>query len=132
MTVFRNALTRGWSIGLIAGLVAVPAASQTLAPQAAAVPAPVAELTAEQQLARLNAEQAAIARQQLDKNIADQRAYDDAVKAREAEIARVQAAYEAENARVKADYEAAMKKWQENAAACKARDKKRCVPLKVK
>ncbi len=129
MTVFCNALTRTLALAAILSLAAAPAVSQVAAPQVAA-PATAPQLSAEQQLAQLNAEQAATARLQLDKNIANQKAYDDAVKARNAEITRVQAAYDAENARVTAEYEAAMKKWQENAAACKARDKKRCVPAK--
>ena len=52
---------------------------------------------------------------QLELNAANQKAYDDAVKARDAEIARFNAAYEA-----------AMKKWQEDVAACKAEDTTRC------
>ncbi len=134
MTARPNALIRTFALAAILSLAAAPATSQAPAPQApatqASAPAAAPQLSAEQQLAQLNAEQAATARLQLDKNLANQKAYDDAVKARDAEIARAQAEYAAKNARVQAEYQAAMLKWQENAAACKARDKKRCVPAK--
>ena len=116
MTALRNIL----AIATILALVAAPmaAAKPQPAPQVAA-PVPVPTATPEEQRARLNAEQSAAARAQLDQNTANQQAFDDATKARDMEIARV-----------KAEYEAAVKKWEEDVAACKAGDTTRCAQAK--
>lgn len=129
-TTFARTLTLSALVAFATASVGSQAAKTTVAPKTtiAVAPAPALGPSPEQQLAQINAQQAAVARQQLDQNVANQKAYDDAVKAREAEIARVKAAYEAENEQVQAAYDAAVKKWQEDSAACKAGDKKRCAP----
>jgi predicted methyltransferase len=114
MTALRNTL----AIATILALAAAPMAAAKPQPASQAA-APVPTVTPEEQRALLNAEQSAAARAQLDQNTANQKAFDDATKARDAEIARV-----------KAEYEAAVKKWEEDVAACKAGDAMRCAQAK--
>ena len=71
--------------------------------------------TPEQARVRLNAEQAATAKAQNDRNAANKAAYEAAVAAREAEIAANKAAYDA-----------AMAKWKSDNAACLAGDMTKC------
>ena len=84
--------------------------------------APALAATPEEDRARLNAEQAAAAKAQVDQNTAAQAAYEAAVKAREEAIA----AQAAAQAQAQADYEAATAKWQADNAACQGGDKVRC------
>ena len=61
-----------------------------------------------------------LARKQLEQNAANQeaaRAHEEAVKA-----------YEAEKARVERAHQEAVAKWQADVAACQAGDRRRCVP----
>lgn len=119
MIAVRNPFVRPLALATLLAIAAAPvgshAAKRAPAPKATTAPAAAPTPTPELLRAQLNAEHSAVARQQLDQNAANQKAYDDAVKARDAEIARVNAAYEA-----------AMKKWQEDVAACKAGDTTRC------
>jgi hypothetical protein len=94
--------------------------------EAPAVPADAARQQA-------NREQAAAAKRQLEENAANQRAYDRAVREREAAIARQKAEYQAALARTEAerlrreqDHAAALARWQADVEACKKGDKSRC------
>lgn len=84
--------------------------------------------TEEQVRARLNAEQAAFARKQAEETAANQRAYEEALVAREAEIQRQQQAYQDETARLAREHDAAMARWRADAEACKKGDRSRCAP----
>ena len=79
-------------------------------------------ISAEEQRAALNREQAEFARLQIEENEANQRAYEDAVKAREIEIQSRQEEY----ARLLQRHEEAMKRWRAQVAACNAGDKRGC------
>lgn len=114
MTMFKASRTSAAGAAMLLTLSAALATPAFGAAQQAETP--------EQARARLNAEQAAAAKAQLDQNAASQAAYEAAVKAREAEIARI----EAETARQKAEYDAAMKKWEADVSACNAGDFSRC------
>ena len=72
--------------------------------------------------ARLNAEQAAAARAQLEANAASRQAYDAAVR----EHAEIVQAQEAAAAKAAADHAAAMARWEETVKACKRGDRARC------
>ena len=83
--------------------------------------------------AQANRDQAAAAKRQLEQNAANQRAYDQAVRAREAAIARQRAEYQAALARTEAErlrreqeHAAALARWQADVEACKKGDKSRC------
>lgn len=112
-------------IGALASLALVAAAPADAKPRkkaarppaAAAAPAPAQPPapTDAELLAKANAEQAKAAADQNAQNAANQQAYQDAVKARDAQIART-----------KAEHDASMKKWEEDVAACKAGDRTRC------
>ena len=124
MIAIHSLLVRPLALATLLAIAAAPvslhAAKRPPAPKvAAAAPAAAPGPTPEQLRAQINAEQAAVARQQLDLNTANQKAYDEAVKARDAEIARVNA-----------EYEAAMKKWKEDTAACTTGDTTRCGVVK--
>lgn len=82
----------------------------------------------EQQRDQLNREQAAAAQHQLDENSANQRAYDEAVRARRAAIEKQRAAYEAEKTRLAREHEEAMARWRADVAACKAGHTEHCAP----
>lgn len=82
---------------------------------AAAAPAAVPTLSAEEQRAQANAEQAKAAQAQAQANAANQQAYQDSLKARDDKIARD-----------KAEYDAAMAKWKADTAACQAGDVSKC------
>lgn len=88
---------------------------------AAAVPeAGQAKLSQEAERAALNHQQAELAQKQVEQNVANQeavKAHTEAVKA-----------YEAEQARVAREYQEAMTKWQADVAACQNGDRKRCAP----
>ncbi len=88
-----------------------PAAAMPVVPVVAPTENP------EQARVRLNAEQAATAKAQNDRNAANKAAYEAAVAAREAEIAANKAAYDA-----------AMAKWKSDNAACLAGDMTKCSP----
>lgn len=102
----------------------------------AAVQAPAQDaVDPEAQRARLNAEQAAAARAQVEQNEVNQAAHDSADKARAEAIA----AHQAAAAQAQADYQAALaahqakvKQWEAEVAACKKRDRKRCPSLRKK
>ena len=123
MKTIRTALASAAVLALSAALIAAPAdaGSKRKRPVATAVVAPVAPPTEspEAARARLNAEQAAIAKKQNDENAAAKAAYEQALRDRDALIARQ-----------KAEYDAAMKKWEADTAACKAGDITRCAPPK--
>ena len=123
MKTIRTALASAAMLALSAALIAAPADARgkRKRPVATAVVAPVAVPTesAEAARARLNAEQAAAAKKQNDENAAAKAAYEQALRDRDALIARQ-----------KADYDAAMKKWEADTAACKAGDRTRCAPPK--
>lgn len=80
------------------------------------------DISPEEQRAILNREQGEFAQRQLEENAANQRAYEDAVKAREIEIKR----QEEEYAQRQREYEEAMERWRADVAACKAGDVRRC------
>lgn len=104
-----------------AALAAVPAQSQP--PHA----------SAEDQRALLNEQQAQLARQQLEQNAANRRAFEQATQDRliaihreQAAYAERQAAYDAEKARLAHEHDEAMERWRADVAACKAGHTKRC------
>ena len=74
----------------------------------------------------LNRQQAEFAKHQLEQNAANQRAYEQAVQARNAAIQSAQAAYEAEKARLIREHDEAMARWQADVVACKAGQKDHC------
>lgn len=98
------------------------------------VPVTAAQARAEVALTKkLNREQAAFAARQLTENAAAKKAFEEAVAARAATIARQQADYAAALAAHAAEVEqrarehaAAMEKWRADVAACKAGDRSRC------
>lgn len=114
MTKFKASRSPAVGAAILLALSAAFSAPALAAAQQAETP--------EEARARLNSEQAAAAKAQLDQNAASKAAYEEAVRAREAEIARI----EAETARQKAEYEASMKKWEADVAACNAGDWSRC------
>ncbi len=79
--------------------------------------------------AALNSQQAAAAQQQLNQDAANQQAHDEAVAARNAQIANENAEYDAamhahhENVR---DYHRALRQWHADVMACEAGDHSRC------
>ena len=84
---------------------------------------------------RLNQQQADFAKQQLQQNAANQRAYEQAERDRAATIARQKAEYdaavaatEAERLRREREHAEAMARWQADVEACKKGDKTRCAP----
>lgn len=93
---------------LALGLVTAPAFAQQ----------EKSDLTPEQVTAKLNREQAEMARQQLEGNAASQQAHDDAV--------RKQAEFEAEKTRLAQEHEQAKVSWQADVDACNAGDESRC------
>lgn len=107
-------------------------ASGGATPSGKVVPeAPPAREAAERE--KLNSDQAAAAKRQLEQNAANQRAYDQAVREREAAIARQKAEYQAALARTEAErlrreqeHAAAIARWQADVEACKKGDKSRC------
>jgi hypothetical protein len=110
-------------------LASAPGGAQTPLDAAAGQP------SAEDQRAKLNAEQAATAKAQLDQNAANQAAFAAAVKAREDAIAASAAAA----AKAQAEYEAALaanaaaqKQWEAEVAVCKGKSPKRCEKAKAK
>lgn len=107
LPVFSLAVFAAFAFGLSAPSLAEPADG---------------EIPIEQQRAALNREQADFARRQIEENAANQRAYEDQVKAREIEIASQQD----ETARQQREHEAAMQRWRDDVAACQAGDKRRC------
>lgn len=114
---------------MMRGLVVMIAASAGLGLTPVAVAQDVAieearetDAASEAQRAALNREQAEFARRQLEENAANQRAYEDAVKARDIEIASRQEEY----ARVLQRHEEAMELWRADVAACRAGDRRRC------
>ena len=118
MTGFRIALGSLTAAALLASLPATPVDARTKRkpkPVAAAPVAAAPEETPEQARVRLNAEQAATAKTQNDRNAANKAAYEAAVAARNAQIAKQ-----------KADYDAAMAKWKSDNAACLAGDMTKC------
>ncbi len=132
MTVSRIVLA--FSAVCLPGTLILSATSAAAQPGSQNEPtATAAGETPEQARVKLNTEQAAAAKAQLDQNAASAAAYAAAVKTREDEIARQQADHDAAIkahddavARQKAEYDAAMKQWQEDVAACKAGKKDRC------
>lgn len=120
MSIPRTALTLG--LAGLAMLAPTPAAFG----EPPAPPAPDASPTAtpEEQRIEANNAQLKFAQDQLAQNAANQKAYDDAIKANEETVAAQKAAAD----KAQADYEAAMKKWQEDVEACKAGDATRCAP----
>lgn len=123
----KNSRLASALIGALAILSLVATASADARPRKKAVrtastapalipePAVVAAPTDEELRAKANADQAKAAADQNAQNAANQQAYQDAIKARDAEIARQ-----------KAEHDAAMKKWEEDVAACNAGDAARC------
>ena len=107
-------------------------------PAPAPVAAPATSEQAQRELAereRLNQQQAAFAKQQLNQNAANQRAYEQAQRDRAAAIARQKAEYEAavaateaERLRREREHAAAMARWQADVEACNKGDKTRCAP----
>ena len=99
-------------IAAVAFGLAVPA----LAQDQDTIPSP------EERRAVLNREQAEFAQRQIEENAASQRAYEDAVRAREIEIQSLQEHHERQRQR----HEEAMERWRADVAACNAGDKRRC------
>lgn len=95
---------------LTLSLAATPALAQSAKEKAAEV-----ETTA-----KLNREQAELARQQKAENVASQEAHDAGVQR--------QADFEAEKARLNQQHEQAMTNWQADVDACNAGDRSRCAP----
>ena len=141
MTTDRIALTALGRAVLGLTLIAVPAAAYAQQMRRPRMPAAtVVRLRAlgavpvespEQQRARLNAEQAAAAQAQNDKNAASKAAYEAQVAADKAAYEAAVSARDAEVARQKAEHDAAMAKWQADSDACKAGDRTRCGKPKV-
>ena len=119
MTRVRIALGSLTAAALLASFAATPVDARTKRKPrpVAAAPVAVPTETPEQARVRLNAEQAAAAKAQNDRNAANKAAYEAAVAARDAQIAKDQA-----------DYEAAMAKWKSDNAACLAGDMTKCSP----
>lgn len=113
MTTTRTAFALLSALSCLALAATAPADARPRkkAPTPAAVPTP----SAEEQRAAANAEQAKAAQAQTQTNAANQQAYQDAVKARDEQIARE-----------KAEYDAAMAKWKADTAACQAGDVSKC------
>ncbi len=118
----RQALTGLTMAALALSLAAVPADAKAKRKRASAVttampvvPVVAPSETPEQARVRLNAEQAAAAKAQNDKNAATKAAYEAAVAQREAEIARQKAADEAAHA-----------KWLAETVPCKSDPNVRC------
>lgn len=109
MKAFRTALASMVALSLIAG---APLAANKPKKDPSSIPEP-ANIT--EQRAKLNAEQAEIGRKREEANAASKLAYEEAVRAQREAAAKAQA-----------EYEAKLKKWQEDVAACKAGDVKRC------
>ena len=82
--------------------------------------------TPEQQRIRLNAEQAAAAKAQNDRNAAAKAAYEAQVAADKAAYDAAVAAREAAIAKQQAEYDAAMAKWKADTEACQKGDMTRC------
>ena len=120
MTAFHNALGGLTAAALVLTLTAAPANARARHKHAAPAAAPAAAPTESPEAARvrLNAEQAATAKAQNDRNAANKAAYEAAVAQRDADIARN-----------KAEYDAAMAKWKSDNAACQAGDMTKCAPL---
>ena len=74
----------------------------------------------------LNREQAEFAERQLAENEASRRAHEQAVGAREAEMARRQAEYEAAKEMGEREHVEAMARWRADVEACKAGDQSKC------
>ena len=120
MIRFRIALGSLTAAALLASFAAAPVDARTKRKPKPVAAAPVAAApteTPEQARVRLNAEQAATAKAQNDRNAANKAAYEAAVAQRDAQIAKD-----------KADYEAAMAKWKSDNAACQAGDMTKCSP----
>ena len=107
---------------------AMPLAAQDAPPQ----PRKVA-MGGETDRSALNREQAEFARQQLERNAAEQAQYVEGLRqTNEAkaqiteEAAAARSAYEAEVARREAEHAAAMARWEADVAACEAGDFERC------
>ncbi|MCZ8173411.1 MAG: hypothetical protein O9272_16890 [Brevundimonas sp.] len=108
------------------------------APDSAQAAAPATSEQAQRELAereRLNQQQAAFAKKQLEQNEANRHAFEQAQREREAAIAKQKADYaaavaatEAEKQRREREYAAAMARWQADVEACKKGDKTRCAP----
>ena len=84
---------------------------------------------------RLNTEQAATARQQVEANQTSIRSYEEALAAYAAAVKDYEskvAAQAAESARLEAEYRTALRKWEAAVAACKKGDKRFCAPLPKK
>jgi hypothetical protein len=115
---------------------AARAAAATPAPAPAPVSSPAPSEQAQRELAereRLNQQQADFAKQQLNQNAANQRAFEQAQRDRAATIARQKAEYEAKVAATEAErlrrereHAEAMARWQADVEACKKGDKTRC------
>ena len=106
------------AFSLIAGPADAKSKRKRQAPAVATAPATPAATpseTPEQQRARLNAEQAAAAKAQNDRNAANKAAYEAAVAQREADIAKQ-----------KADADAAHAKWMAETVPCKDNPETRC------
>ena len=95
---------------LALGLLAAPTLAQTAQ----------GTLSAEETTAKLNREQAELARRQMAENTASQEAHDAGVR-RESD-------FEAEKARLAKQHEQAMASWQADLDACKAGVRSRCAP----
>ena len=117
MTRFRTALGSLTAAALLVSLLATPvdARAKRKPRPVATMPAAAPAETPEQARVRLNAEQAAAAKAQNDRNAASKAAYEAAVAAREAQIAASKAAYDA-----------AMAKWKSDNAGCLAGDMTKC------
>lgn len=109
MKAFPTALASLFALGLI---TAAPLAAAKPGKDPSSIPEP-ANVTEER--ARLNAEQAEIGRKRAEANAASAKAYEEALRAQQEAAAKAQA-----------EYEARLKKWQEDVAACKAGDVRRC------
>jgi fused signal recognition particle receptor len=118
MKTFKPALAMLGALGCLALVATGPADAKSRKKSGnppAAAPAAVPTLSAEQQRAAANAEQAKAAQAQAAENAANQQAYQDSLKARDEKIARE-----------KAEYDAAMAKWKADTAACQAGDVSKC------
>lgn len=116
-------------VPIAALMLSAPFALTAKPPKAVPPPAPAPSaspsMTPEEQRAKLNAEEAIRAQQQVDENVARElnnrdSARDAAARQREYEAAK--ARYDAQVVR----YQAEMEKWKADVAACQAGDRTRC------
>ena len=137
--VLFPALAGGLLLAVTAPAIAQSGAATTTAPAGASVATmglPDGNSPAEVQARQAaNAEQARLARQQVERNKASEAEYARALKEVEdtkvriaSDQAAAQAAYEAETARLEREHAEAMTRWEADVAACRGGDSTRCAP----